>query len=64
MNRFTAPSVEARFAITYGPINRRWCNACAKHENLPDLVAATVERLQAEHVCGPRTSPWTSSGVS
>ena len=68
MSRFTAPSAEARlvgrFAITYGAINRLWCNACDKHENLPDLADATVQRLQTEHVCGPGTSPWTSSGVS
>ena len=64
MSRFTAPSAEARlvgrFTITYGAINRLWCNACDKHENLPDLANATVQRVQAEHLCGP----WTSSGVS
>ena len=64
MSRFTAPSAEARlvgrFAITYGAINRLWCNACDKHENLPDLATATVQRLEARHVCGPRRS----AGVS
>jgi len=65
VNRFTAPvrhdqKASGQFAFTYGTIDRIWCLACDKHENVPNLANTTAERMQAEHVCGPRTSPWAS----
>ena len=65
MTSFTASvrgeqQVSGQFVITYGTIDRVWCIVCDKHENLPNLANATVERLQAAHICGPRTAPWTS----
>lgn len=48
----------------YGTVDRLGCNASDKAVTLPDLQTATVERLVAEHVCGPRTSPRTSAGLS
>lgn len=56
-NRFTE---ERSFCITYGVVDRLWCNTCDKAETLPDLTEATVEVLKARHICGPRTSPWDS----
>jgi hypothetical protein len=63
----TAPQLStrvSRFPVTYGTVNRLWCNICDKHENLPDLRDTTVNALEAAHRCGPRTSAWTSPGVS
>lgn len=59
----TARAVALGYVITYdGPVNRLWHDACHNHENLPDLTNATVERLVADHLCGPRTSAWDSLG--
>lgn len=57
MNRYTQ---ERTFSVTYGPVNRLWCNACDKAETLPDLSGETVVRMQGQHQCGPRTSAWHS----
>ena len=53
-----------RFSVSYGPVNRLWCNVCDKHENLPDLTNQTVQGLEASHTCGPRTAAWDSPGAS
>jgi hypothetical protein len=52
-----------RFSVSYGTLNRLWCNACDKHETLPDLTNQTVQGLEASHACGPRTAPWDSPGA-
>lgn len=52
------------YVITYGTVDRLWHDGCRKHENLPDRRDSTVRALIATHVCGPRTSAWTSPGVS
>lgn len=59
----TVRTVALGFVVTYdGPISRLWHDACRNHENLPDLTDATIVRLVAGHVCGPRTSAWSSPG--
>lgn len=55
---------DCSFTVTYGPVDRLWCNACDKAELLPDLSGETVRRLESEHQCGPRTSAWSSRGWS
>lgn len=56
-NQFVA--IAEGFDLEYaGPVIRIWCQACDKHEGLPDDEDATVEAARAEHRCGERTSPW------
>lgn len=56
--------VNDRFLVTYVPLPRLWCAVCDKTTLLRSLDTASVVVVQAQHRCGPRTSPWESAGLA
>src|SRR6266545_1515808 len=50
------------FTVTYGVINRLWCDLCGKSAHLlrnpDDIPPEVVSAMKAAHQCGSLVSPW------